>query len=367
MVGRLINAHKLYLSARDASAGYVSAQLSCTARLCPFPNISTTHADAVPQATADMLRRQHDAAAFLAVGAQNDAVEALELLAAAAEQEMRVMEQQHRALHLGTRDAGSSSARGLALLLDPPCREARSSVGRGKIMAAHSPATASPQPAPLLPSNDALNGHPPQRSTAAAAADVGGNVIVDGVTLAGSLDSTIQQATELLSDGQSAGPGSNLPVGRHDADGGATALPAGAGEPQQGAPARLPLQGLQAHELVCGRCGTPHETQLVPFFVLPLGASSDAMEQDQLRGCMRLMLWESAAMACIRQGSCVRLARVCARQKPGAAGPGSTSARALRNCLYIVLRVDSFPTESVLTVMLHLIQVPIGTHLYMLA
>lgn len=219
----------------------------------------------------DLLRRRHDAAVFLAVGAQNDAVEALELLAAAAEQETRAMEQQRRALHPGTRDAGSSSARGLALLLDPhPCSEAGSSVRNGSSVAAPPKPPTSPQPAPLLSSSNAPIGHLQQRLTAAAAADVGRNGIVDGVALDGSLESTIQQATELLSEGRSAVPGLD-PSADNCIE--APALSVGAVEPQQGGPTRLPLQGLHAHELVCGRCGTPHETQLVPFFVLPLGAS----------------------------------------------------------------------------------------------
>ena len=181
------------------------------------------------------------------------------------------MAQQHRALHPGTRDAGGTSARGLALLLDPPCRGAGSSVGGGRIVAASSPAAISPQPVPLLPSIDAVRGHLRQRSTAAAAADISGNGSVNGVTLNGPLESTIQQATDLLSDGRSTEPGFDESAGSHVAGEGAPALAAGATELQHGAPARLPLQGLQAHELVCGRCGTPRETQLVPFFVLPLG------------------------------------------------------------------------------------------------
>ena len=47
---------------------------------------------------------------------------------------------------------------------------------------------------------------------------------------------------------------------------------AAASEAPWWAAARLPVQGRQAHELVCSRCRTPHETQLAPFFVLPLGA-----------------------------------------------------------------------------------------------
>lgn len=36
--------------------------------------------------------------------------------------------------------------------------------------------------------------------------------------------------------------------------------------------AQLPLQGWQAHELMCARCGSPSATQLLPFYTLSLGA-----------------------------------------------------------------------------------------------
>lgn len=36
---------------------------------------------------------------------------------------------------------------------------------------------------------------------------------------------------------------------------------------------QLPLQGWQAHQLMCARCGSQSVTQLVPFYVLSLGKS----------------------------------------------------------------------------------------------
>ena len=223
---------------------------------------------------ADTLCRQHDAAAFLAAGAQNDAVEALELLAAAAEQEMRAIPQRHSALRPAAGNAGGGRAAGLALLLDPPCREAGSGDESSGIRAASSrhDLTRS-EPAPSQQESYAADGRF-QQCVTAAAADVSEDVILDGATLADSRESVIQQETELLTEGRGAEPGIEESAGVHNDGGGAPALSAGTTEPQQGGPVRLPLQGLQAHELVCGRCGTPRETQLAPFFVLPLGASA---------------------------------------------------------------------------------------------
>ena len=221
--------------------------------------------------TAEKLRRQHDAAAFLAVGEQNDAVEALELLAAAAEQEMRAAEQQRHALRPGAGDArGGSVACGLALLLDPLALEEDFRVVGGGCAAAFMQSSAGPKPTPLQPVIDAPNGQVQQHSTAAA--DVSKDVIIDGHILNSSRENAIQQATALLPDGGSAEPGISSSMGGRDDGAGAPALSAAAAELQQGGSERLPLQGLQAHELVCGRCGTPHETQLVPFFVQLLGA-----------------------------------------------------------------------------------------------
>ncbi len=226
--------------------------------------------------------REHDAAAFLRAGAQNDAVEALELLAAATEHEMRQVPQgppgdpakqndgpAHGlafAARLGQEDGGGMHAI-LGGIVVPVC----AADGRTGD-----------------PSEGGHNGSPSSSASTAVLSDTQecGTAGVDGTTAAAHAEGSGTAALEaqgehslrrgILRDCLQPSAGSNKAALEPDcADGvGSKPPPASVAPPEapRNGPARLPMQGLQAHELVCSRCGTPHETQLTPFFVVPLGA-----------------------------------------------------------------------------------------------
>ena len=147
------------------------------------------------------MRRHHDAAALLRAGEQNDAAEALELLAAGAEIEM-----QRHGMRLHEK-------------LMPPASLADLCCSTAKSADADSDRFSEPSGGRLV------------RNVADSA------------------------ATRLcLTDSQTGASSVSAALERWRTQ------------------SRMALQGWQAHQLMCARCGSPSATQLVPFYVLSLGA-----------------------------------------------------------------------------------------------
>ena len=246
------------------------------------------------------LHRQHDAAAFLAVGAQNDAVEALELLAAAAQQEMRSVAQWTHDLRGAAWHGDNSAARGLALIVAEPSREGGVRAGVGRLIIASAQIPNSTLSAPLQPPNGAPIAQIHNSATSATIAGGGARDSTTPVCAEGSVDGDTKLAATCFSNGHDELTVSALSAGGDEHCGNADdgygsenssvgrGRPANAARPRPIGPPRLPLQGLQAHELVCGRCGTARHTQLAPFYVLPLGASAYDKASQAGRSGMRL-------------------------------------------------------------------------------
>ena len=296
---------------------YVSPTVSPCILLLPAPQSMSGQSNVQkPSQVHTGSCRQHDAAAFLRVGAQNDAVEALELLAAAAEHEMRLVQRCSSgdprapngdrasglafAARLGSEDGGDMHAT-MARIVVPVCA-ADGCVEDPREGSAGSASSGSALPAAVSHAEEhevaelqcaegsraELSDCADQRNAAAVEDSETGSlshgVSANGPKLSGGNEATAaprSHATEADPKTSKATTTASIANSSHrmeDAGNSVAAMIACRESEAQvrdswQSTMRLPLQGLQAHELVCSSCRTPYETQLAPFYVLSLGAS----------------------------------------------------------------------------------------------